>query len=76
METAGFKILLASVLVQMGQELGAGSLYGGGSACCTPGVPLHHCLLAHTDLLLSSVTPPANPQTDFLCDPRLLLLPL
>lgn len=35
METAGFRMLLAPVLVQMGWELGVGSLPGGGSACST-----------------------------------------
>lgn len=55
METAGFRMLLAPVLVQMGRELGARSAHGGGSARSTPADPpsivlsvlmlSHHCLL-------------------------------
>lgn len=68
-------MLLALVLVQMGQELGQEACLGEGqpaAAQLTPCTVLSVLMLPPYHILIL----PPNLQTDFLCYPRLLALPL
>lgn len=59
METAGFRMPLVPVLVQMSWELGTGSSHGGRSASSTPADPFHHSLCsAHATPLPHADTTP------------------